>query len=306
MIWGYNIYDAPICPKRASICPSMPSKYCNNNLLLGSLRLLKNRIGMNKPLYISFCAQKGGVGKSVFTSLLASYLHYRTELSVAVIDCDYPQHSLLKFRAREITKLKTIPKFGKAFADQMASLAKKSYPIIGSDITEGVSAARSLVENCPLTSGFDVIFFDFPGTINTPGMLSALSEMDYLFIPIEADRLVLESEIEFAHTMKELYASMGKSSKLWLYWNKNQRSVKTLLYDNYEKVIKELGLSLLSNRIYHAAAFQKEMEQESEPRNVFRSTVFPYSKLALRGANIPIDEFFDEVIEILNLNMINH
>lgn len=260
---------------------------------------------MSKPLYISFCAQKGGVGKSVFTSLLASYLHYRTELNVAVIDCDYPQHSLLKFRTREINKLKTIPKFGKVFAEQMASLSKKCYPIIGSDITKGTSDARNLVQNCEATE-FDVIFFDFPGTINTPGMLSALSEMDYLFIPIEADRLVLESEIEFAHTMKEVYTSMNKPSKLWLYWNRNQRSVKTPLYDNYEKVINELGLSVLSNRIYHAAAFQKEMEQESEPRNVFRSTVFPYSKLALRGANIAIDDFFHEIIEILNLNITNN
>ena len=261
---------------------------------------------MNKPIYISFCAQKGGVGKSVFTSLFASYLHYRTELNVAIIDCDYPQHSLLKFRAREINKLKTIPKFGKAFADQMASLTKKSYPIIGSDITEGISAARSLVQNSVATAGFDIIFFDFPGTINTPGMLSALSEMDYLFIPIEADRLVLESEIEFAHTMKEVYTSMNKPSQLWLYWNRSQRSVKTPLYDSYEKVINELGLSVLSNRIYHAAAFQKEVEQESEPKNVFRSTVLPYSKLALRGSNIAIDDFFHEIIEILNLDIINH
>lgn len=257
---------------------------------------------MNKPLYISFCAQKGGVGKSVFTSLLASHLHYTTSLHVAVIDCDYPQHSLLKFRAREIGKLKSIPKFGNAFTAQMGQLTKKSYSIIGSDIKDGITAARAL-QDSDQGSGLDVILFDFPGTMNTPGMISALSQMDYLFIPIEADRLVLESEIEFAHTMKEVYASLGKPSKLWLYWNKNQRSVKTQLFDNYEKVITELGLSVLTHRIYQAAAFQKEIEPESDPHHVFRSTVFPYSKRALRGANIPIDEFFQEIIEHLNLNI---
>lgn len=29
-----------------------------------------------KPVYISICTQKGGEGKSVFTTLVASYLHY--------------------------------------------------------------------------------------------------------------------------------------------------------------------------------------------------------------------------------------
>jgi len=45
------------------------------------------------PLYLSFCTQKGGAGKSVFTTLAASYLHCEMGLNVAVIDCDYPQWS---------------------------------------------------------------------------------------------------------------------------------------------------------------------------------------------------------------------
>lgn len=43
-----------------------------------------------EPLFIAFSTQKGGVGKSTFTVLMASYLHYRKELNVAVMDCDYP------------------------------------------------------------------------------------------------------------------------------------------------------------------------------------------------------------------------
>lgn len=261
---------------------------------------------MNKPIYLSFCAQKGGVGKSVFTTLFASYLHYKQGLNVAVIDCDYPQHSLLKLRNREKAKLQSISSFGEAFKAQMISLKNKSYPIIGSDITKGISAARSLCDNSAEIAAYDIIFFDFPGTINTPGMLSALSEMNYLFIPIEADRLVLESEIEFAHTMKQVFASQGKPSELHLYWNRNQRSVKTQLYESYEKVITELGLSVLSNRIIQAAAFQKEIEAESDPKTIFRSTVFPFSKSALRGANVPIEEFFNEIIEILKLKITDH
>ena len=47
-----------------------------------------------KELLVAIASQKGGVGKSVFTVLLASVLHYRKGLRVAVVDCDYPQHSI--------------------------------------------------------------------------------------------------------------------------------------------------------------------------------------------------------------------
>ena len=43
------------------------------------------------PLYVAFSTQKGGVGKTTFTVLAASYLYYLKGYDVAVVDCDYPQ-----------------------------------------------------------------------------------------------------------------------------------------------------------------------------------------------------------------------
>ena len=48
-----------------------------------------------KTLFVSFATQKGGVGKSTFTIYAASWLHYVKGLNVAVVDCDYPQHSIV-------------------------------------------------------------------------------------------------------------------------------------------------------------------------------------------------------------------
>lgn len=45
-----------------------------------------------ETLYVAFSTQKGGVGKTTFTVLVASYLYYLKGYNVAVVDCDYPQH----------------------------------------------------------------------------------------------------------------------------------------------------------------------------------------------------------------------
>ncbi len=38
-----------------------------------------------KPLFVAFSSQKGGVGKSTFTTLVASTMHYRLGYNVAVL-----------------------------------------------------------------------------------------------------------------------------------------------------------------------------------------------------------------------------
>ncbi len=61
---------------------------------------------MNKrPILVAFSNQKGGVGKSTVTAVLASYFNYVRGLKVAVVDCDYPQFSLEKLRGRDLKNL---------------------------------------------------------------------------------------------------------------------------------------------------------------------------------------------------------
>ena len=40
-----------------------------------------------ETLYVAFSTQKGGVGKTTFTVLVASYLYYLKGYNVAVVDC---------------------------------------------------------------------------------------------------------------------------------------------------------------------------------------------------------------------------
>lgn len=55
-----------------------------------------------EPVYLAFSTQKGGAGKTTLTVLVASYLHYVKGYDVAVVDCDYPQHSIAGMRQRDL------------------------------------------------------------------------------------------------------------------------------------------------------------------------------------------------------------
>ncbi len=57
---------------------------------------------MSKEIFIAFATQKGGVGKTSVTVLVASYLHYVKGYNVAIVDCDYPQNSIVDMREREV------------------------------------------------------------------------------------------------------------------------------------------------------------------------------------------------------------
>ena len=45
---------------------------------------------MMEPVNISICNQKGGIGKSTFTVLLASYLHYTLGHDILVVTATIP------------------------------------------------------------------------------------------------------------------------------------------------------------------------------------------------------------------------
>ena len=89
---------------------------------------------------------------------------------------------------------------------------------------------------------YDIVLFDLPGTMGSDGVIAIISALDYLFVPIKADRLVLESTLNFATTINDRLIKTGISSlkRLWLFWNMVDRRERTALYDIYQQ-----GFSLL-------------------------------------------------------------
>ena len=172
-----------------------------------------------KPLFITFSSQKGGVGKSTFTALVASTLHYRMGYNVAVFDADFPQHSLMKMKTRDLAMVMENEALKKLAYKQFTTINKKAYPIMQHKADSVLEAAHEFVKASFVP--VDVVFFDLPGTVNTPGILKALAGMHHIFTPITADRVVMESTLIFTQLLQDVIMKKGETSieTINLFWN---------------------------------------------------------------------------------------
>ena len=147
------------------------------------------------PLYVAFSTQKGGVGKTTFTVLAASYLYYLKGYNVAVVDCDYPQHSIAGMRKRDAEQVGADEDYKRMAYEQFTRLVKKAYPVLCSSPEKAIATADEYIAAGHVP---DIVFFDLPGTVNSEGVINSLAGMDYIFTPISADKVVLESSLSFA------------------------------------------------------------------------------------------------------------
>lgn len=251
----------------------------------------------HKTVFIAFSSQKGGVGKSSFTTLVASTLHYRLGYNVTVFDTDFPQHSLIKMKERDLKMVMENESLKKQAYNQFITINKKAYEIIKHGADNVLEKAQEYVNASPVP--IDVVFFDLPGTVNTPGILKALAGMHHIFTPITADRVVMESTLVFTQLLQDIIMKQGETSieTINLFWNQVDGRESTPLYEVYNSIIHRLGLSLMQSQIKSSTRFRKESEANSKA--VFRSTLLPPDERLMKVCQL--DLFMNEFLKIIQL-----
>ncbi len=239
---------------------------------------------MKETLFMAFSTQKGGAGKTTLTVLMASYLHYVKGYNVAVVDCDFPQFSIKDMRERDMRKVEQNEHFAVMAFEQIKRTGKRAYSVLSSRAEEAINTANALVE---ANTELDFVLFDLPGTINNSDIIKTISAMDYIFCPIAADRVVLESSMQFATMVNDHLISTGKSNikGLYMLWNMVDRREKSELYQLFETLVGELGISILETSLPDSKRFRKEAAEQGE-KALFRSTIFPPDKSLIRGSNL--------------------
>lgn len=250
-----------------------------------------------RPVYISFCTQKGGAGKSVFTTLVASYLHYMKNYNVAVIDCDFPQWSIQKMRKREAEQLQTNAFYQRKAEALFTKLGKPTYPIVPTEPEQALVRAKDFLAN--EAEKYDIVLFDLPGTVNNENVVEIFFQMDYLFVPITTSRINMESTLPFIISINEM---ITVNTELCLkgihpFWNKVTNREKKELFDYYENAILGLGISIMQTYIPQSVRYDREQSIEGNDY-LFLSTIFPPDKPLLKGSNL--DLLVDEIAGIIN------
>jgi len=250
---------------------------------------------MNKQsLFVAFSTQKGGAGKTTLTVLAASHLHYNQGYKVAVVDCDYPQFSIADMRKRDVEQVMNDVYYKRMAHIQFSQIGKPAYAVEDCTPVDAIAIAEQLQKEDDL----DFIFFDLPGTLNVAGVVKTLACMDYVFVPVSADRVVLESTLQFASTINDNLITAGKTNikSMHLIWNMVDGRERTELYDAYDGAIAELGLQVMQTVIPDSKRFRREMSGAHRP--VFRSTLFPIDKTLVKGSNM--EELINEFLKIEN------
>ena len=252
---------------------------------------------MKKSMYVAFSNQKGGVGKSAFTTLVASSLHYAGGKNVAVFDCDYPQYSIYAMRERDKSFVMANDHLKELLALQFEQTGKKAYPVIPVKPEDALDAAQQYLTKAE--TDFDVVFFDLSGTVSGTGILKSMLNLDYIFCPVTSDRLVMQSTLTFASFIKDCVAKYPEVplKGLYLFWNQLVKSENREVYDAYCTIIDQLKLDILKTEIPFTIKYKREMSRSS--KQVFRSTLFPPTKSLIKGTCL--ENLIEEICQIIEL-----
>ena len=195
-------------------------------------------------VFVAMSSQKGGVGKSTMTVLLAGYFHYVMGYNVAVVDCDYPQFSIKALRSRDTQNVEKNVNLQRMLCGQFDRTGKKAYPVLTS------VPGKELKTALPLTGGCDILFFDLPGTVNSPGVIKTIVNMDYVFTPIIQDRMVMQSSLSFLLALKDFIQQNPDMplKEIRMFWNRMDGRVSKRLSYHCLLYTSDAALSILTGK----------------------------------------------------------
>jgi len=260
-----------------------------------------------KTTYVSIATQKGGAGKSSFTILAASILHYTFGKNVAVIDCDSTQGTIFAMRNRDIKALEENPKFGELFAKQYSRSQKTPYPVMSVDELKKKNKhgqfdylALDLAEKLSKKHDLDYVFFDIPGSVKVDGVLTTLSMMDYVFCPFSPVISDVESSASFCGLLIAGFIEKGAGNLKAVYgfWNEVDGRVKTSVFNTYSPALEYMGIKLLNTRVPQLVRFGRELSDNQT--EIFKSTLLAPRPNVLYGSKV--NNLIDEMVSVMNAN----
>lgn len=230
------------------------------------------------PKVIAFATQKGGMGKTTLSVLVASWLHYKRGINVAILDVDGAQLSVYNQRVRESQEVQNDESLSARLEEQDVA----PYPILSGNPSDVPELMAELPDSVQL------VFVDMPGNIDVEGYETAIKAVDYLIVPMETSEYSVTTGISYLNAIQEI--NLLPAEKCRIIWNKYKPSRDGELADILEERFKGIGLLCLQSRIPQRDSYQDSAN---------RSTLFPMPSNFLRNSGLK--DLFPEIEQLVSL-----
>lgn len=181
-----------------------------------------------KSKIIGLFNQKGGVGKSTITTMMATYINQFYKYKIVAMDLDYPQHSLKERRDADLREIELgDPELEK---EKFSKLKSPMFDIHCMQFSE----ATKLMDKIKSTEDF-LVFADLPGTINNKEAIQFVNSLDVVIIPLAP------SYLEFQATLPaiEIIKKISPKAQIVIAWSKVKSSETLAHLEAFDKYFKE-------------------------------------------------------------------
>lgn len=204
---------------------------------------------------ITFFAEKGGMGKSTLTAMMASWLAYEKKERVMALDFDYPNHQLYGFRQNDLAELKSNEKYRQMCGENIP------FPLHKVDFLAKDPAKKVvLLENIRgLLEGDGYCLMDFPGRFlpDDPAAILAFNGVvDYMVLLADSDAqsrasaMFVYAQLNSDSFLK--YSGKRTGQDMCLLWNRethNERRGNRDWYGPAERKFADIGLEVCPVKI---------------------------------------------------------
>lgn len=252
---------------------------------------------------ITFFSEKGGVGKSSFSILFASWLKYNHGIKVGLADYN---NRISGYRNTEINNRKRMIEKHPELQLQPHDV-DSAWPIVVAKAKEIADEARngSIVPNAAWLkreiqngrlSDMDVVICDFPGSLSGHEFTDVYSQqmLGLIVIPIERDEMTIQSTYRLIKTLN------GRESDYAVFINRAQLGLNNMkkVYEKFAELLKARGFKMLPDMISYS-----ERMLSIDKVDIIRSTfAFPdFSKPEFAGSrDLGINNLFIDITKLLN------
>ena len=139
--------------------------------------------------------------------------------------CDYPQWSVHAQRERELSLIEHDDYHKLLLVRQFKATGRKLWPVLKCMPPEAPEEVGRLLQ-----SGYHprIILYDLPGTVNAEGVIRLLASLDAVFVPMKADKVVMESTLSFARSLTTNLAQDPTLTlqSVYLFWTIDRKSTR--------------------------------------------------------------------------------